>query len=215
MYHNDQEASGRSDLPKTINHQERRTQIADGLIRLAGREGLHAVTMRAVAAESGVSLRLVQYYFKNKAQLMHAALKHLEYQSHKRWKARLSKLPSPPPLRSFLETLFTEAMPTDECSRTFHLVWTSYAVMAATNPELAAEPFIEGPNRLEQQLVEILRDAQATGDLTSELDVSIEATRLLAMNHGLGTMVLVGQHTTETAMAVLQHHLDQLLSKSS
>lgn len=202
-------------MPKTVNHRERRTQIADGLIRLAGREGLHAVTMRAVAAESNVSLRLVQYYFKSKAQLMHATLEHLEEQSHKRWKVRLGKLPNPPPLRSFLETLFTEAMPTDENSRIFHLVWTSYAVMAATNPELAAEPFIEGPNRLEQQLVEALRNAQATGELTSGLDISIEATRLLAMNHGLGTMVLIGQHTVETAMAVFQHHLGQLLSKSN
>jgi hypothetical protein len=63
--------------------------------------------------------------------------------------------------------------------------------------------------------VEALRNAQATGELTSGLDISIEATRLLAMNHGLGTMVLIGQHTVETAMAVFQHHLGQLLSKSN
>jgi len=202
-------------LPRTVDHQERRAQIAEGLIRLAGREGLHAVTMRAVAAESDVSLRLVQYYFKDKSRLMHAALQYLERQSHERWQTRLSKIPNPPSLRSFLETLLAEALPTDERSRTFHLVWTSYAVLAMTNTEFAARPFIEGPNRLEKRVAEALEDAQEAGELAADLDASIEAARLLALNHGLGTSVLVGQQTAETAMAVFKHHLDQLFSQKN
>lgn len=200
-------------MPRTVDHQQRRDQIVEGLIRLAGNEGLHAVTMRAVAAEAGVSPRLVQYYFKNKAQLMHAALQYLEQRSHEQWDTRLDNLPGPPSLRSFLEVFFAEALPTDERSRTFHLVWTSYAVLAMTNAELAAQPFIEGPGRLEQRLVAALREAQEAGEIAASLDAPIEATRLLALTHGLGTSVLVGQHTVETAMAVFQHHVDQLLAR--
>lgn len=77
--------------------------------------------MRNVAAEAGVSLRLVQYYFHDKAQLMHATLQHLERQSNQRWAARLAQLPSPPPARAFLEAFLAEALPTDQPSRTFHL----------------------------------------------------------------------------------------------
>lgn len=197
-------------MPRTVDHQQRRAQITDALIRLAGREGLHAVTMRSVAAEAGVSLRLVQYYFETKAQLMHAALQRLEQQSHERWAERLAELPSPPPPRAFVEAFLVEALPTDEQSRTFHLVWTSYAVLAMADPELAEQPFVEGPNRLERQLTEMLEQAQADGELASDRDASSEAARLLTINHGLGTSVLVGQRTAEEAMAVLCYHLDRL-----
>lgn len=199
-------------MPRTVDHGERRARIADGLVRVAAREGLHAVTMRSVAAESGVSLRLVQYYFQNKAELMHAALERLERQSHQRWAARLAELPSPPSPRAYIEACLAEALPSDEPSRAFHLVWTSYAVLAMTDQTLAEQPFVAGPNRLEHQLADVLRRAQADGELPAELDADSEAARLLTLGHGLGTSVLVGQRTPQAAMAVLRYHLDGLFS---
>jgi AcrR family transcriptional regulator len=209
LYHEQGEPRGRA-LPKTVDHAERRTQIAEGLVRVVAREGLHAVTMRAVATESGVSLRLVQYYFENKAQLLLGALKHLEQQSHERWAARLARLPEPVAPRAALEAFLDEALPTDEQSRVFHLVGTSYAVLAMTDAEVAEQPFIANVDQLEQHLTEALDHAKARGELAAGTDVNLEAARLLMLNHGLGTSVLVGQHTVSDAMAVLRYHLDQL-----
>ncbi|MFD5249960.1 TetR/AcrR family transcriptional regulator [Amycolatopsis sp. NPDC058340] len=197
-------------MPRTVDHEERRAQIAEALVRVAGRDGLHAVTMRAVAAESGVSLRLVQYYFATKAQLMLGALRHLERRSHQRWAQRLAALPDPVSPRAFVEAFLAEALPTDEQSRVFHLVGTSYAVLAMTDPELAEEPFVTGVDNLEQQLADALARAQVDGLLAPELDVTAEAARLLALSHGLGTSVLIGQRGTEAAHSVLRYHLDQL-----
>ncbi|MGC9544395.1 TetR/AcrR family transcriptional regulator [Streptomyces sp. UG1] len=199
-------------MPRTADHAQRRTQIIDGLVRVATRDGLHAVTMRAVAAEAGVSVRLVQYYFETKAKLLLAALRHLEQHSHERWAARLSALPRSPAPRTRVETLLAEALPTDEASRTFHTLWTSCAMLAMTDPELAAQPFAEGPDRLETQLADLLRQAQADGGLTRAVDPDIESARLLALSHGLGTSVLVGRRTPEAAMEVLNHHLDLLFT---
>jgi AcrR family transcriptional regulator len=197
-------------VPTTVDHDERRTQIIDGLIRVAARAGLHAVTMRSVAAEAGVSLRLVQYYFESKAGLLHAAIEHLERRSHARWTARLARLPSPPTARAFIAAFLDEALPTDEPSRTFHRVFTSYAVLAMTAPDLAEQPFVEGPNRLERQLADVLRSAQAGGELASDRDPAAEAVRLVTISHGLGTSVLMGQRTAEAARTVLRYHLDRL-----
>lgn len=197
-------------MPRKVDHDERRAWIADALVRVAGREGLHAVTMRSVAAESGVSLRLVQYYFDTKAELMHFALEHLERLSNERWEARLARLPNHPSARAFVEAFLAEALPTDERSRVFHRVWTSYAVLAMTDRELAEQPFVEGPNRLERRLADVLEEAQAVGELPPALDAPSEAARLVAINHGLGTSVLVGQRTAEAASAVLAYHLDRL-----
>src|SRR5215831_21346773 len=45
-------------VPRRVDHEERRRQIADALVRTAATRGLHATGMREVAAEAGVSLRL-------------------------------------------------------------------------------------------------------------------------------------------------------------
>lgn len=199
-------------MPKVADHDARRAQILDGLVRVAAREGLHAVTMRGVAAEAGVSLRLVQYYFDNKAQLMQAALDRLEHQSNERWAARLAALSGAPSARTHIEAFVAEALPTDEQSRTFHLVWTSYAVLAMIDCALAQQPFVAGPDRLERELACVLREARDAGEIAAERAPEAEAARLLTLSHGLGTSILVGQRTPEAAMAVLRYHLDRLFA---
>ncbi|GAA2101033.1 hypothetical protein GCM10009801_73950 [Streptomyces albiaxialis] len=199
-------------MPKRVDHARRRAHIADALVRLAAREGLHAVTMRGVAAEAEVSVRLVQYYFESKGKLMHAALERLEEQSHQRWSARLAGMRRPVTTRAFVDAFLAEALPTDGPSRDFHLVWTSYATLAMTDPELAAQPFVAGPDRLERRLAEALRRAQDDGALGPGRDARSEAALLLALGHGLGTSVLVGQRTPEAARTILRAHLDQLFA---
>lgn len=199
-------------MPRTADHAQRRTQIIEGLVRLAAREGLHSVTMRTVASESGVSLRLVQYYFQSKAKLMHAALTHLEEQSRQRWAARVADLARPNTGRTLVEAFLAEALPTDETSRAFHLVGASYAVLAMTDPELADQPLVAGLNHLESELADALRHAQATGELPPEVDTAVEAARLIALNHGVGTTVLIGQRTPDDAQALLRYHVDQLFT---
>src|ERR1700675_128585 len=76
-------------MPKRVDHQERRRHIADALIRAAASRGLHATGMREVAAEAGVSLRLVQYYFGTKEELMLAAMQQLAAQFSDRAMARI------------------------------------------------------------------------------------------------------------------------------
>lgn len=197
-------------MPKIVDHDERRRQIVEALIRQAGREGLHAVTMRSVAAEAGVSLRLVQYYFISKGELMHAALRHLERQSRERWAARLAGQEHGRSVRDYLEAFAAEALPGDGQSRTFHLLWTSFALLSLTDPDLARQPFVAGPQRLEGEIADRLRQGQIRGELAPQLDATYEAARLLTLCHGLGTGILVGQRSPEAAMAIARRHLDHL-----
>ncbi|MBL1068153.1 TetR/AcrR family transcriptional regulator [Streptomyces sp. 7-21] len=203
-------------MPRTADHAARRAQIVEALIRVAVRDGLHAATMRSVAAEAGVSVRLVQYYFASKAKLLHAALDHLERRSTARWAARLDGLPDPPPPRAYVEAFLAEALPTDDFSRAFHLVWMSCAALAVTDPELAAQPFVAGPSRRERDLAGALARARDAGLLRgTALPPAEEAARLLALSHGLGTSVLAGLRDAESAWAVLRGHLDQLFAPAA
>ncbi|WSQ06508.1 TetR/AcrR family transcriptional regulator [Streptomyces sp. NBC_01231] len=197
-------------MPKRVDHAERRTEIAEALVRVAGRRGLHAVGMRDVAAEAGVSLRLVQYYFESKEKLLLYGLQHLAERFGERVAARSRTVGGGPGPRAMSEALLMASLPTDEESRAFHLVYTSYAVLAMTDPALAAQPFIRNPDAAEEVLAGLLRQAQDADLVEPGVDVQLEAASLLAMSAGLGTSVLVGQRSPRSAAAVLDHHLNRI-----
>ncbi|MFD0168751.1 TetR/AcrR family transcriptional regulator [Streptomyces decoyicus] len=197
-------------MPKRVDHEERRIQIGEALVRVAGRRGLHAVGMRDVAAEAGVSLRLVQYYFETKEKLLLYGLQRLITGLGTRIADRLRAAGDAPGPREMIEAVLLESLPTDEESRTFHLVYTAYAVLAVTDEALAAQPFIDGPDAAEDMVADQLERAREAGLTAPGLDVRTEAISLLALSAGLGTSVLVGQRTPEAATAVLRHHLDRL-----
>ncbi|SOC20816.1 TetR/AcrR family transcriptional regulator [Thalassospira xiamenensis] len=199
-------------MPKIVNHDKRRGEIIDALIRLAACTGLHMITMRAVATEADVSLRLVQYYFTDKAGLMHAALRKLETDSHQRWAERLSGDSTTDNSRKILESFITEAIPDDRQSRTFHLVWLSYAMIAMTDAFMASHPFAEGPKRLERQLYDLFVKCQLDGSLPVEADPAFEATRLITLVHGLGTSVMIDHLDASSAIATAHRHLETVFT---
>jgi AcrR family transcriptional regulator len=202
-------------MPKRVDHDERRTEIAEALLRVAGRRGLHAVGMRDVAAEAGVSLRLVQYYFQTKEKLLLYGLQHLADSFGARVAARIRAAGGNPGPRATIEALLMASLPTDEESRTFHLVYTSYAVLAVTDEALAAQPFIKKPDAVEDAVTDLFQRAQDAHLARPDTDARVEAISLLAMSAGLGTSVLVGQRSPESAAAVLVHHLDRIFQDES
>lgn len=197
-------------MPKRVDHEERRTQIAEALIRVAGRRGLHAVGMRDVAAEAGVSLRLVQYYFQTKEKLLFYGLQHLTDRFTARVGARLAAAGPDPGPRATIEALLLASLPTDEESRTFHLLYSSYSILSVTDEALAAQPFIDNPDAAENALTGLLRQAQESGLADPGVDARTEAISLLAMAATMGTSILVGQRGPESAVGVLRHHLDRI-----
>ncbi|UYZ08986.1 TetR family transcriptional regulator C-terminal domain-containing protein [Agrobacterium salinitolerans] len=202
-------------MPRTVDHEERRSMILGAFIRVAAREGLHAVSLRGVAAEAGISLRSVQYYFETKATLMQSGLTALETISNERLGARLRSLGPSPGARVTLEAYFAVALPTDHESRQFHLLWTSYAMLAMTDPEISDRTFVDGPNYQQRRIASLLEKGKSDGDFHGALDSEVEATILICLMHGLGTAVLVGQQTAERAFASFGHYLDRLTKQAS
>ncbi|MFJ4685208.1 TetR/AcrR family transcriptional regulator [Streptomyces sp. NPDC088789] len=202
-------------MPKRVDHAVRRAEIAEALLRVAARRGLHAVGMRDVAAEAGVSLRLVQYYFETKEKLLLHGLRQLTERFGERVAARVRAAGGDPGPRATVEALLTAALPTDEESRVFHLVYTSYAVLSVTDPALAAQPFVKDPDAAEDALTGLLRRAQERGLLRPGVDARSEAVGLLALSSGLGTGVLVGQRSPEAALSALHYRLDRIFLDGS
>jgi AcrR family transcriptional regulator len=200
-------------VPKRVDHEERRRQIADALLRTAATRGLHATGMREVAAEAGVSLRLVQYYFGTKEELLLAAMQQLAARFGERAVARFreaSGSASPARPRDVIAAILAEALPADDERRTFHIVYTAYFALSLTDPALAITPLVKNSSAVIDVVAAQLRAAQAAGDTPAHLDPDLEAFSLIALSAGLATSVLGGQSSIQQAQAVIDYHLDRL-----
>jgi AcrR family transcriptional regulator len=204
-------------VPRRVDHDERRRQIADALVRTAATRGLHATGMREVAAEAGVSLRLVQYYFGTKQELLLAAMQQLAAQFSDRALARIRRMKetgSPARPRDVIAAILTEALPADDERRTLTLVYTAYLALSLTDPALAISPLVRNSNAVMDVVAAQLRTAQADGDMPAELDPDLEAISLLTMSAGLGTSVLADHSSPEQAQAVIDYHLRRLFPQN-
>jgi AcrR family transcriptional regulator len=200
-------------MPKRVDHEERRRQIADALLRVAAERGLHATGMREVATEAGVSLRLVQYYFGTKEELLLFATQQLAARFGERGMARVNRLKetrSPVHPRDVIAAIMTEALPADDEMRTFYVVYTAYMALSLTDPALAIAPLVKNSAAVIGVVAAQLRAAQAAGDTPAHLDPDVEALSLIAMSGGLATSVLAGQSSAEQAQAIIDYHLDRL-----
>jgi AcrR family transcriptional regulator len=200
-------------VPKRVDHEERRRQIADALLRVAAARGLHATGMREVAAEAGVSLRLVQYYFGTKEDLLLAGMQHLAARFAERAMTRIRRTreaggrASP---RDIIAAILAEALPADDDRRTFAVLNAAYFALSLTDPALAIAPLAKNSTAVIDVVAAQVRAAQAAGDTPAHLDADAEALSLLAMSSGLGSSVLADLSSAERAQAVIDYHLDRL-----
>lgn len=172
--------------------------MAAALVRCARTRGLHRCGFREVAAEAGVSVNLVQYYFPTKEALLLGGLTHVRALISE----RLAELPGEP--RARVRGLLESVLPLDETSTDLYRVHAAYAALAFTDPALAAQPHTTGPDELRPALTALL----------GELDVAAPestATALLAMCTGLSAYLTSGFLTAADALATLHAELDRVL----
>lgn len=196
-------------VPKRVDHELRRRQIGEALLRIASARGLQSASMREVAAEAGVSLRLVQYYFHTKEELLLGALAYLGERLAARVESHIRALGPVIPRRVVYGTL-AAILPTDAESLDLTRAYTGYYTLVFTDPDLATRHGATYPDKLERLLAGQLSAAQQAGQIDATLDPETTAAGLLALTNGLGASVLGGQRDGETALAVLTYHIDRL-----
>jgi AcrR family transcriptional regulator len=176
-------------VPRRVDHEERRRQIADALLRTAATRGLHATGMREVAAEAGVSLRLVQYYFGTKEELLLGAMQQLAARYSERALARIRRAGNPAGPRDIIAAILTEAVPADDERRTFTVLYTAYFALSLTDPALAIAPLAKNSGVVIDVVAAQLRAAQAAGD-TPAGSAGADASDRADRRHGFGRMVV-------------------------
>lgn len=194
-------------MPKVVDHEQRRREIAAAVWRLASAHGLESVSLRQVAAEAGVSMRLVQYYFETKDRMLLFALRHLNEVLEGRVRTALGGEPTP---RQIIRTTLAELVPADEHGRMVSLVFIAYFVRALADPVFGEAFQGDGTDELSAFFAALIRDSQAAGLSPAGLDPEREVATLMAVANGMGPDVLLGTISAEEVLATLDYNLDRV-----
>jgi len=194
-------------MPKVVDHEARRREIAAALWRLAAREGLEAASLAAVATEAGVSKGRVQHYFASREELLAFAATALRERLGARVRARVVAA-GPEPL-AVVRALLAGLLPLDDDARADALVGSAFLVRAVHDP-VARERLRTGEQEILAALADGLARARDAGAVAAGADPDTGAEVLHALAGGLADSLLVGRHTPDSALAVLDRHLASL-----
>lgn len=209
-------------MPRRVDHDERRRQITDACRRVVARDGLEAATFQAVAAESGVSVRLVQYYFGNKHGLLVATHRAVIEGSAARFGvgAPGDAAARPPAPRAVLRAVLAALLPLDDARRADAVVLAAFHAAALTNEAVTPQELRGAPRALVDLVAGQLRRAQGDGAGTragsstgsgADDAARLDAELVLASAAGLTQGILAGHVDDGTALAVVDRLLDHLV----
>jgi AcrR family transcriptional regulator len=114
-----------SRVPKVVDHEERRSELAAAVSRIVARDGLPAATVRAVAAESGWSAGAVRYYFSTQDELLRFAAEAMVRRVPERMRAVMA---AGRPGRRRALALLEELLPLDDERTAECVVWVAWLV---------------------------------------------------------------------------------------
>ncbi|MEO5874432.1 MAG: TetR/AcrR family transcriptional regulator [Streptosporangiaceae bacterium] len=120
-------------MPKIVDHDVRRLELAEALWRIIVREGLEAVSVRNVAAEAGWSAGALRHYFPDKAGLIAFAMNLVT----ERVVTRLRSLDRGGDPGKFVLRALEELLPLDAERRVEAEVWLAFVTHARVDPALA------------------------------------------------------------------------------
>jgi len=121
-------------MPRLADHNERRREAVEALWRVIATQGIDQASVRHVAAETGWSRGIIDYYFEGMRELMVAGLR-AACDEDLALQVDAAEVGSTAALREAL----LARMPLDETRRLRSKVWISYLGRAMTDPDIARE----------------------------------------------------------------------------
>lgn len=170
-------------MPRVVDHDERRREIAAAAWRAIDELGVDGTTMRAIAERAGCTIGRLNHYFDSREDMLVAALRYAHMRAGVRMLAAIEGRSSSDALRAVL----LEALPLDDERYTEWKVWLTFWAQALNTESLRNE---HRQRYLEwHQLVSTL-----VGDAAPSLSkaaVQQATDSLLATVDGLGIHVLM------------------------
>jgi AcrR family transcriptional regulator len=199
-------------MPKIVDHETRREEIAEALWRVVRRDGIRAASVRTIAAEAGWSAGAVRYYFPDQAGLLSFAMDLVTRRVTERVSALNPKGNATAVALRYLE----EALPLDANRRAEFDVWMAFMAQAQVESDGGSlhehvDKVHDGLRSLCESLLHSLSDS---GALREDLELRREIERLHAVIDGLALHAAIQpERTTPTRVRqILRHHIETLMA---
>jgi TetR/AcrR family transcriptional regulator, transcriptional repressor of bet genes len=194
-------------MPRKVDHEARRREIIEAVIRITLKGGLSAATFREVAAEAGVSVRLVQYYFGGKDELLLRTQQFVAMRSVERLRAWIRASDGSP--RAWLRAFMGSFIPVDDESRAAMIMYVALFVEWQLDPTTARDEARNVPRQMQRVIGEQLDRAK----LRAGVDRDREAMLLSTIVPSLGQGVLDGTLRSDQAFDLIDYALDRALRR--
>lgn len=181
-------------MPRKIDHDQRKAQLAEAVWRIVVERGIGAVSVRAVAEEAGVAVGSLRHVFPTRAEL-------LEFSAELMVQRATDRILALPPFgddQQYALEVLLQLLPLDPDRRAELEVNVALIAEAPALPELVAIR-----NHASQQLgeactrlVELLRGRPRDGQIVRQ------ARRLYALIDGLALHLLMQSPSEDSAWAV-------------
>ncbi len=168
-------------MPKTVNTEERRAELAAAAAQVIARAGVGAATMRDVAAEAGWTTGVLTHYFADKRELLLYTFRSSLAQRHTVRDARDEQTPDESLMRSLEGVL-----PIDEDRHRHWMVTIGFCAEAVDDEELARaqrDAYREFRGR-------IAGLARRCGGVSTEIEAAALAERLIAVADGIAVQAM-------------------------
>jgi AcrR family transcriptional regulator len=171
-------------MPKIVNHDIRKKQIAKASWRVILEHGMEGATVRNIAKEAGLSLGALRHYFSTQDELLDYAMNLvIEKATERINKIIIKELP----LKEKILHIMLEMVPTNEETMAEMEVWFTFTAHARHRKELF-DGLHDGIYVGLRKLIEYL-DQQ--NQLQKNLDKDIETERLYALVDGIALHAMV------------------------
>ncbi len=173
-------------MPKIVDHDQRRREVAAAVLELVAVHGVGGVTLNEVAAQSGWSRGVLSHYFENKAALLEAALR----EGVRDMSARLSVVAVEADSRKAIRTMLEEVLPLDEAREAVVRVLASFRSEALVNESLCSY-YVYNTSFWVDIVTRAIERGQANGEISGHVDARLAAELLTNAVEGLRERALV------------------------
>lgn len=196
-------------MPKLVDHQKRKIQIAEATWKVIVEEGIEQATIRKIAETAGLSVGAIRHYFATQSELLRFSMDLVSDRVLQRIKTR--KLVEESNFLDFVTEGLFEVLPIDEERRIEMEVWLAFSAKVLVDNTLRERSNAVYLDMHEGMMkaIDLLQEAKLTKD---NLDLELEANRLHALVDGMATHHLLNpeQFTRENMIDTLKYHLKSL-----
>lgn len=186
-------------MPRSVDHDVRRDEIADAVLAIVARSGTEAVSLRSVAAEAGISMGRVQHYFATKDDLLLHALTRSHRRMEQRIEARAVAAGGSP--RDVLATILDELLGEHPETRDAVRIHAAFATRDVDDRAMAV--LTDGDDEILALAVDVVADAGSA-------DPQTDGYALLMLTAGLSHDVVLHGAPVDRARRTLTAQLDRL-----